>query len=359
MKMLKRKNNQKGFSMMELIVVVAITLVILTAVFSLMRGAIITANANYEMTTATQGFRNSQEYLTRDILVAGDGLKGLANIWLPTNFVTQNLTARSAAVIDPTNKGFVNLGMVVSDNNVPNGTPISYTTPALNVLQLTDRLTVLSKDVAFSTIDLGAGDVNSNNGQINIPAGRIGDFTNGEIYFISNGVAGVFGTVTNVNSGGNKIKWDDGDAYGLNKTGSTGQLAAVTNNSSYPTVLQRVQIIQYFIDAEGRLVRRVFGIKGSGFIDSVVAEHLAALKFRYVMKPSDPAVILSQPKANFDLDEASGVRTIELSITVITAYPLQDGEYHEVTGTTQIAVRNIQFGEAIVPRDADGNTNLP
>jgi prepilin-type N-terminal cleavage/methylation domain-containing protein len=359
MKDLQGKNNQKGFSLMELMIVMAITLVILAAVFSLMRGAITTANANFEMTSATQGLRNAQEYLTRDILVAGDGLKGLANIWLPTAFVTKNLTSRSASAIDPTNQGYVNLGMVISDNNVPNATPISYVAPAVNVLPVTDRLAILSKDPAFSTIDLAAADVNSNNGRIKIPAARIGDFSNGEIYFISNGVAGIFGTVTNVNSGANRITWADGDTYGLNRTGATGQLASVSNNGAYPTILQRVQIIQYFVDAQNHLVRRVFGIKGGGFIDSVVAEHVKTLQLRYVLKPNDAATILDQPKEQFDFDEAALVRTIEPSVTVETAYPLQDGDYHQVDGTTQIGVRNIQFGEALVPRDAQGNTDLP
>lgn len=345
--------------MMELIVVMAITLVVLAAVFSLMRGAITTANANFEMTTATQGLRNAQEYITRDVLVSGDGLKGLANIWLPTVFVTQNLTARSASTIDPTNQGYVNIGMVISDNNVPANTPIRYKTPAINVLPITDRITILTRDPSFSPISLSAGDVSANNGQINVPAARIGDFTNGEIYFTANGVAGVFGTVTNVNSGANKITWGNNDTYGLNRTGATGQLASVTNNGTYPTVLQRVQIIQYFVDAEGRLIRRVFGVKSNGFIDSVVAEHMESLAFRYVLKPGDAAAILSQPKEQFDIDDSATVRTIELSLRVRTAYRLQDGEYHEVEGTTQVGVRNIQFGEAIVPRDAQGNTDLP
>jgi prepilin-type N-terminal cleavage/methylation domain-containing protein len=359
MKNLTKQTNQNGFSMIELLIAMTITLIILGAVFSLMRSANTTANANYEMTTATQGLRNAQEYITRDILVAGDGLKGLANIWLPTVFVAENLTARSAAVIDPTNQGYLNIGMMISDNNVPNNTPIRYSTPAMNVLPITDRLAILTRDASFSAINLAASDVSVSSGQINIPAARIGDFSNGEIYFISNGAAGVFGTVTNVNSGLNKITWANGDTYGLNRTGSTGQLASVTNNGTYPTILQRVQIIQYFVDAENRLVRRVFGVKSSGYIDSVVAEHLESLSFRYVLKPDDAAVILSQPKAQLDIDESAGVRTIELSLRVRTAYQLQDGDYHEVDGTTQVGVRNIQFTEAIVPRDTQGNTDLP
>jgi prepilin-type N-terminal cleavage/methylation domain-containing protein len=359
MKNLKGKNNQKGFSMIELLVVMVITLIILVAVFSLMRSAITTANANFEMTTATQGLRNAQEYITRDVLVAGDGLKGLANIWLPTGFVTQNLTSRPASAIDPTNQGYVNSGMVISDYNVPSNTPVSFVTPAMNVLPVTDRLTILTRDPAFSPIDLGAADVNSNNGQINITASRINNFSTNEIYFISNGVAGVFGTVTNVNTGTSRITLGDSDTYGLNRTGATGQLASVTNNGTYPTILQRVQIIQYFVDAESRLTRRVYGVKGSGFIDSVVAEHVKNLHFTYTLKPDDSGTILAQPKDQVGIDEASLVRIIEPNLSVETAYPLQDGEYHRVEGTTQIGVRNIQFIEAFVPRDSQGNTDLP
>ena len=44
MKNQKEENNQKGFSLMELLIVMVLTLIILGAVFSLMRGAITTAN---------------------------------------------------------------------------------------------------------------------------------------------------------------------------------------------------------------------------------------------------------------------------------------------------------------------------
>ena len=345
--------------MMELIIVMVITMVILAAVFSLMRSAITTANANFEMTTAAQGLRNAQEYITRDILVAGDGMKGLANVWLPTDFVTQNLTTRTASTVDPTNLGYLNIGMIISDYKVPANTPIRYSSPALDVLPNTDRLTILTRDPSFSPINLAAADIGVNSGQIKIPAARIGDFTNGEIYFISNGVAGIFGTVTSVNAGGGNITWGNNDAYKLNRTGSTGPMASVSNNGTYPTILQRVQIIQYFVDSQNRLVRRVFGVKSNGYIDSVVAEHLESLRFRYILRPDNTDVIFSQPATQLEIDEAGTVRTIELSLQVKTAYPLQDGEYHEVEGTTQVGVRNIQFTEAVVPRDSQGNTDLP
>ncbi len=107
MKEKPKKTTQAGFSLMELLIVLVIMLIILGAVFSLMRGTIITANTNYEMTTAGQGLRNAQEYINRDILTLGDGAKGISNIWMPTSFVTNYLTARSAPAIDPTGRGYV------------------------------------------------------------------------------------------------------------------------------------------------------------------------------------------------------------------------------------------------------------
>jgi len=46
-------------------------------------------------------------------------------------------------------------------------------------------------------------------------------------------------------------------------------------------------------------------------------------------------------------------------VEVETAYPLQDGKYYKVESTTQIGVRNLQFSEAPVPQDSQGNTDLP
>ncbi len=344
---------------MELLIVMVLTIIVMVAVFSLMHGVVKTSNANYEMTLAQQGLRNSQEFLTRDILTAGDGLKGLSNIWIPTSFATQNLTARLASDLDPTGSGYVNLGLAVSDNNVPAGTSIRFVTPTMNVLAGSDRMTLLARDSSFSTIDLAIADVNYSTGQINVPALRIGDFAAGEIYFISNGVAGAFGTVTSVDTGANAIYWANGDAYNINRLGPSGQLGSVSNLGTYPMTLWRVKIVNYFVDEQNKLVRRVFGVKGRGFIDSVVAEHLKNLQFRYTLEPASTSIIFNQPKEQIDLSEAIWVRMIEPNIVVETAYPLQDGRKHTVDSTMQAGVRNIQFSKATVPRDADGNTDLP
>lgn len=343
---------------MELMIVIVLMLIILSAVFSLMRGTIITANVNYEMTSAGQSLRNAQEFISRDALVVGDNLKDVSNIWIPTSFVTRYLTARSAASLDPTNRGFISTGAVISDNNTPAGTNVEGANPATTVFPNTDRITMLSVDPTFSTIPLPANSVNPTRGEITIPGGNTSAFAIGEIYYISGSGNGAFGTITAIS--GAVISWAEGDIYGLNRFGANGNTATSAGAAgNQPTTLMRVKMVHYFTDAEGKLIRRVFGTRNAGFVDSVIAEHLVDLQFRYTLKPETAGTIHSQPNTEIDLSKAALVRIVEPQIVVETAKPLQNGRKTKVEGITQIGFRNLQFGEAPVPRDANGNTNLP
>jgi prepilin-type N-terminal cleavage/methylation domain-containing protein len=352
------KNTQKGFSLMELMVVIVLMTIILSAVFSLMRGTIITANVNYEMTSAGQSLRNAQEFISRDALVVGDSLKDVSNIWIPTGFVTKYLTVRSAAVLDPTNRGFISTGAVISDDDVPAGTNVIGANPATTVLPDSDRLTMLSVDPTFPPIPLPANFANPATGEIKIPGGDTSAFTVGEIYYLSGSGNGAFGTITSINPGA--IMWEEGDAFALNYFGDGGNIATSAGiGGNQPTTLMRVKMVHYFTDADGKLIRRAFGVKTAGFVDSVIAEHLTKLQLRYILKPATAGTIHAQPIPQFDLSDASLVRMVEPEIDVETTNPLQNGNKSKVEGVTQIGVRNLQFGEAPVPRDADGNTNLP
>jgi prepilin-type N-terminal cleavage/methylation domain-containing protein len=358
MKKLSNKKSQDGFSLIELLVVLVVMLVVLGAVFTLMGSTIRTSNANYEMTSASQSLRNAQEFITRDSLVVGDGLKGVSNIWLPTAFVTNYLTARKSADIDFDNKGFVSVGAIVSDDEVGAGVSVPNTVPAATVLPESDRITMLSVDSTFSPVSLPADTTKPVSGEINIPGGDASNFKVGEIYYIAGNGNGTFGAITKTTAG--RIYWEEGDAFGLNRVGNTGNLATATGNTgNQPATLMRVNIVHYFVSVDGRLVRRVFGVKEKSFIDNTVAEHLTELEIRYILKPGTEGIIYEQPVAQIDLSEASLVRMIEPSLKVETAYALQDNKKHEVEGITQIGVRNLQFLEAPIPYDSQGNTDLP
>ena len=351
-------SSASGFSLMELMVVIVLMLIILASVFTLMRGTISTANTNFEMTSAAQNLRTSHEFITRDILTVGDGLRGVSNIWLPTKFVTKNLTVRSADELDPSNTGFVNVGAVITDNDVPANVNVPNTNPAVKVQSPSDRITLLAVDRSFNPIDIPVNASNYNTGKINIPATRVGEFSVGEIYYITGGGTGTFGTVTSIDTATNSIFWAEGDAPGLNRYGTTGPLGVATNTNLDAATLMRVVIAHYFVDSDGKLVRRAFGVKSESFVDSVIAEHILDLQFRYMLKPTTAGTIMDQPADQLELNQATRVRIIEPYIIAETAYPLDDGTKKRVDGATQIGVRNIQFLEAPVPLDKVGNTTL-
>lgn len=355
MKKPELKNKQAGFSLIELLVVMVIMLIVMAATFSLMRGSIMTANANYEVTTAAQGLRNSQEFLTRDILVVGDGLRGVSNITLPTKFVTDYLTIRTNSQIDPSNTGYVSIGSIVADSNIPANVSVKNSNPATKLKERTDRTTLLSVDPNFSSIDIPVGAVNLNNGQINIPATRINSFKVGEIYFIVSGGTGALGAVTKVDISANQIFWSEGDSLGLNRFGNNGPLGAATNQGKSSASLKRVNVIQYYVDVDGKLMRRVFGVQSTAFIDSVIAEHLIDFRINYILRPSTNGKIMEQPNRVLNLSGASSVQIIEPNVAVETAYALQDGQKSQVSGLISVGVRNLQFSEAPVPKDAAGN----
>lgn len=343
-----QKKSQAGFSLFEMMVVLILLMVIMSAVFSLLRGTIKTSNSNYEMTSATQGLRNSQEYLNRDILTLGDGAKNTTNILLPTSFVTNYLTSRTAAQIDSSSQGFVSSGVIISDNDVPANKNVPGTNPATTVSAETDRISFLTEDKTFLPVQITPEDVNVSNATITVPDAVINNFKVGEVYFISNGITGTFGMITRVNTGAKTIRMESGDSIGINQPGNNGTLWTVRSGDMSMSIM-RVQLINYFVNAQQLLVRRVFGVAGSGFVDNVVAEHVTQLQFRYTLRPESGTEILNQPVNSFDLGDATLVRMIEPFVEVETAYALQDGNKQKISGVTQLGVRNLQFTEAANP----------
>ncbi len=130
----RNKCKESGFTIMELMVTLVLTLIVLSAAFALLRGSISSANTNFETTTAQQNMRNAQEFITRELLTAGDGLQGINFIWIPTSFATQMLTSRSTASMDPGAAGYISPGAIISDDDVPAGTAVTHGATAMDIV---------------------------------------------------------------------------------------------------------------------------------------------------------------------------------------------------------------------------------
>src|SRR3989442_1507496 len=125
-------HNQEGFSLIEMMIAVTVMVIITGAVLSLMRSSMMIATASYEMTDAQESLRTAQEYINRDLINAGDGLKSISTIRVPQAFVTNYLTLTPVVDADMP-VGIINLGILTSDNNIPFGTAVIGSNPATTI----------------------------------------------------------------------------------------------------------------------------------------------------------------------------------------------------------------------------------
>ena len=353
-----RKNNrQDGFSMVELMISMATMTIITGAAFALIGSSINFAGATYHTTDAEQGLRTAHEIINRDLTTAGDGLRGIGTIQVPRTFVQSYLT--QTPVVDPGTPSYVNLALLTSDDAVPTGTAVPQASPAASILSATDRLTLLATDTSFTPVTLLAGKITvaSPNTNIVVPPSEIGRFQVGEVYAVVSQNSAAFGRISSVNSATKTLTMTNGDVYGINETGTGTPIstvaAVVSGVSTQPATILRVQIIQYYVNSSNLLMRRVFGVKGSTFIDSIIAEHVTNMQFRYLVNLTDANGFVPQPVRQLASSEQQlAVREVETTIAVetlraVNTVSANNNGRQVISSTTATTVRNLQFRQSL------------
>lgn len=346
------RKGQAGFSVFEMIIAVGVMVVLTATIVALLRDTLKVTGATYEITDAQESLRISQEYINRDLMNAGDGLKSISTIRVPTAFVTNYLT-RNPVADTSLPSGATNLGIITSDNDLPASTAVVGSSPAVNYRTASDRQTILEIDSTFTPIALPASptaSINSTGSTIKVSSSDIGRFTVGEIYFVTSALGATFVTITAKDTSTRILTFATGDTYGLNLTGNGGHLKAISSNGTLATSLMRMKIIHYYVNANKLLMRREFGIKGGGFRDSIIAEHVLNVQFNYSLNIVDANGNVAQPTTTIsNTEQRLAVRQVEVTITVETPKALHNGTQATLSGTTSTSVRNMQFRQALQP----------
>jgi Tfp pilus assembly protein PilW len=349
-----RFQNEAGFSMAELIVATTLLVVVTGAVFALMRDSLKVSTTTYEMTDAQESLRTAQEYINRDLVNTGDGLNSINRILVPQNFVTNYLAVNP--VTDPATPNIVNLPLLQSDNDVPANTVIPGTNPATTVRAnplLTDRLSMLETDPNFTPIALPANAINSAGTTITISPADASRFSTGEVYFLTSSAGATFGTITSlggIDTPTPILLFSGGDSLELNIPGDGGLINTVSAGGTLATSLCRMQIIHYFINSNGLLIRRAFGVRGAAYRDSVIAEHVLSLQFRYFLNLRGADGKILQPVSQLTSStQQLAVRQAEVTVTTETPHVISTMVKQQLTMTTSTSVRNMQFRQAQQP----------
>ena len=351
--------NQKGFSIIEMMIAITVMLIITSAIVTLLRNSLQVATTTYELTDAQESFRTAQEYISRDLMNAGDGLKSVTYIPVNKTFVQAYLSL--APIVDPAQPAVTNLGILTTDNNVPGTTVVLPVTPppvpapgVVKVRDLTDRQTILELDPDPTNIQIGAIAIDATAKTLTLPAATtMSRFQVGEIYFLTTLKGGTFGAITKVDSALKTLEFDNGDYCGLNVTGASGRIKDIAT-AGLPTI-QRMKIIHYFVDANGLLMRRVFGVKGQPFSDSVIAEHVVSVQFVYSLgldfngDPLQPVSALTTLAQQIAISQVESTVVVETPHMVASAASLT-GFKQQLSSTTSTSLRNMQFRQALQPK---------
>ena len=365
-----RSNNEAGFSLIEMMIAASVMLIVLVSIVSLLRSSLSVASTTYELTEAQESVRTAQEYINRDLLNSGDGLKSITYIPVNTTFVQNFLSF--TPIVDPNNPPLAtNLGILTTDNNVaagktappppppPGPPPVPAATP-IRIAPGTDRQTILEIDgdltsnpIFTPTAVSAAGDL------VTLPAATTAThmalFVVGDIYFMTSARGGTFATVTAINTGTKVLTFASGvaaDYCGLNTAGANNRIKDISASGTLPTTLQRMKIIHYFVDSNQLLRRRVFGERGASFRDSIIAEHVLGVQFIYSLgidaggNPVKPTDVISTPAQQVNVSQ------VEVRVSVETAHVMLHNKQKPppITMSSTTSLRNMQFRQALQPK---------
>ena len=345
-----RSRGQTGYTLWELMLTMAIMLTVMTIVMRFMSDGLNISHVTNEMTEAQQNLRTAHEFIARDLLAAGDGMEDIISPRLLRPFVLNYLSR--APVNDITYPTQALLGVITSDDQVPaaTGVPIPFPAPGttIPILPATDRLTIMKIDPTFNanvgSIALASGAVTNNGQTVTLPVGtNMAQFGVGDIYFFSSTTWSAFGSVTAIDTAARTLTFAGGDRFGLNQVSATGPINLAAGGKS--SNMMRMLLVHYFVDSDNLLRRRTYGVSlVGGYTDTVIAEHVTDLQFRYILGQSDASGNVAAPVTVLDSDLLQSlVRQVEVTVTTETAHNVVNGAKQKITMTGTTAVRNLQF----------------
>lgn len=259
-----RTRHDTGFTLVELLVSMTITLLILAGTVVAMTNAMRASETAKSMTGMNSNLRVGMDMMARDFIQTGQGM--------PTGRVVSIPNGDGAVpILRPGPPGTVYTFDPASPvlSSVTSGPGLG---PMVNGQQ-TDMVTVIASDSSFESQTLTALGASSMtvNAAVNITDGGPDDIHQGDLIMLLNGTFSALMYVTGVN--GQTVRFENGDPMrlnqydaGLDMLGTLDQFRDNVTNLATVTAT-RVRMISYYLDAttdatNPRLVRRLNGDPG-------------------------------------------------------------------------------------------------
>jgi prepilin-type N-terminal cleavage/methylation domain-containing protein len=363
------KKKSAGFTLVELLVAIAVTAIVIAAAVLIFRDSIRASTNTTQAADTSDNLRAGLNLIVQDLIQTGTGIPtgGISipntengtgcNVGNPVNrppavlnltFQGPNAANPGCNVILPAIEPGNGLGPAVTD---PDGTK-GPATDIITVMYIDNTLALVQKPINGVACPNGAIAANGSSITFDpncVVLGAAGIPVNpGDLLMIynSNNSNGILQTVTGVN--GQTLKFDAGDAFNLN--GRTGSEAAGTikqlqnvDGTYPPTSATRVWMITYYVDnvadpVHPRLMREV-----NFNPPQPVAESLENLQFTYNFADgTSPA-----PVNQFGVpatDNENQIRSVNVYLGTRSAnHKMGSNQYTRTNLNTQVALRSMAY----------------
>lgn len=330
----------RGYSLIELMVAMALTLVVLGVAFVLFDHLYSVSEVAGAMADVNQNLRASINLVARDLTSAGAGIP-IGGVPLPGGSgATAVLRPGPGSNYFPTGSGVLSAitpGYGLSGNingQVSDEVTIVRVDPQaqLEAYALTS-ITTVTTPVASTHIQVDSG--------TNIASGPSA-VSVGDLIMLSNANGTALGMVTSVDTTNNWIFFDGGDALGINQPGAaSGNIQSLRNSGTGtypPTYAYKILMLTYYLDASVAANPRLMSQTGIR-TPSVVANGITALQFSY--DTSDGVTMTPNQR---DITTPNEIRKVNLLVSGQSATRgRKTGQFFSNTFTTGVTIRNLAY----------------
>jgi prepilin-type N-terminal cleavage/methylation domain-containing protein len=399
------RHRQRGFTLVELLVAMAITTIILGTTMVAMSDAVKATDSAKQVTDLNNGLRTAMDMMVRDALQVGQGLPTGRTIGLP-----YGNSATPMQVPGPVDSNIQLDGPSFCPPDPNDATPdficeqITAVVPGpgrgpvfVDSGMTTDMITMVQADSAFDQVPLTAVGANGAsitvalpdlvppiaNGRsqrgVDITDGGADDIAAGDLIMLTKGSSSVLLQVTRTPTN-QQIFFDPGDSLGLNQQGTlSGSVwspqgtaaelrvqapsdAAAGTNGLVNAQATRIRLITYYLDVttdprRPRLIRRMNNGHPTAFdntLGTVVAFDVENLQISYDLTDGDSRTLTN---VRMDDDDLSGagrcspracspnqIRKVNFALTGRSRQPLKSTRlYAHKTLVTQVSLRSLAF----------------
>jgi prepilin-type N-terminal cleavage/methylation domain-containing protein len=351
---MRRSHNrfQTGFTMIELLISLAVTVVIVTAAVLMFTSSVQSSTRSLKYSEIQTEARAALSQITRDLSQAGTGvpLNGIPIPSLVAGGVNPNFAC-------DTNQCYTALDVPFTQGLLYKVTPGNAIGPTIS--EQSDAIKVVYLDPTLNWTAFQAAVINPNGGSVTMPAATLPaptdpavGITPGDVMLLQNVYGSAIGVVTSVV--GSVITFGS-DPLNINQlTAPSGNIKALatpgTNPATYPaTQVSRLIMVTYFIQPfvgptgpDARIMRQV-----GAHPPVPIAEHIEDLKFTYdIVDPITNALTSNSLNAVIGVPPVSQpnqIRKVNISLTARAVRPERGGDYVRINLTTSIGPRNLSF----------------